>query len=424
MNMASATVEMIEEKVAESPTRQRVMGIVFLALTAVIWFVFVQGVELEALTKFGLPASTQLGDNINWEFTSRPALIFLTVATGIISGIQLARGFGKYTNLMLAVIMGLFIFGFLTWGASGKSLNLGGLLGAMIVRSVPITLAAMSGILSERAGIVNIAIEGMMLIGAMVGALVGSLTNLWIGLFAAILAGALLAAAHGALSIKYRINQIVSGTVLLIFATGFTSFISAKFLQKYQELNNPGTFQSWEVPLLSKIPIIGPIMFNNNLFVYAMFLAVPLLHYMFYYTKWGLRVRSVGEHPKAADTLGINVIRTRWISVLSSGAMAGLAGAYFTLGSVPRFDEGLTAGRGFIGLAAMIFGNWNPIGSFGAGLLFGFADALQTKLAILRLPIPSEFLLMLPYVATMIVLAGLVGKGQMPAADGEPYEKE
>ena len=400
------------------------MGLLFLALALIIWFVFVQGMAADTITKFGLPASTQLGDNIIWEITSRSTLILMAFGAAIIGGVQLARGFGRYTNLMLGVVMALFIFGFLTWGAAGKSLNLGGLLGATLVRSVPLTLAAMSGILSERAGIVNIAIEGMMLIGAMGGALIGSLTNLWIGLLAAILTGMLLAAVHGVLSIKYRINQIVSGTVLLIFATGFTSFISAKFLQKYQELNNPGTFSSWEIPILSQIPILGPILFDNNLFVYAMLLFVPLIHIMLYYTKWGLRVRAVGEHPKAADTLGINVIRTRWISVLSSGAMAGLAGAYFTLGSVPRFDEGLTAGRGFIGLAAMIFGNWNPIGSFGAGLLFGFADALQTKLAILRLPIPSEFLLMLPYVATMIVLAGLVGKGQMPAADGIPYEKE
>lgn len=422
--MASVTATVGKEIAPESHTRQRVMGIIFLALAAVLWFVFVQGVESEIITKFGLPASTQVGDNITLELPSRVTLILLTIVTAVLGGIQLARGFGTYTNLMLGVVMAIFIFGFLTWGAADKSLNLGGLLGAMLLRSVPITLAAMSGILSERAGVVNIAIEGMMLIGAMFGALVGSLTNIWIGLLAAVLAGMLLSAIHGALSIKYRINQIVSGTVLLIFATGFTSFISAKFLQKYQDLNNPGTFSSWEIPVLSQIPILGPIVFNNNLFVYAMLIFVPLIHVMLYYTKWGLRVRSVGEHPKAADTLGINVIRTRWISVLSSGAMAGLAGAYFTLGSVPRFDEGLTAGRGFIGLAAMIFGNWNPIGSFGAGLLFGFADALQTKLAILRLPIPSEFLLMLPYVATMIVLAGLVGRGQMPAADGIPYEKE
>jgi general nucleoside transport system permease protein len=149
-----------------------------------------------------------------------------------------------------------------------------------------------------------------------------------------------------------------------------------------------------------------------------------ILHIALFKTRWGLRVRSVGEHPRAADTLGINVFRTRYMAVILGGMMAGFAGAYFTLGSVGRFNEVMTAGRGFIGLAAMIFGNWNPFGAFGAGLLFGFADSLASRLAILNVQIPSQFLLMAPYIATMIVLAGVVGRGQMPAADGQPYEKQ
>lgn len=155
-----------------------------------------------------------------------------------------------------------------------------------------------------------------------------------------------------------------------------------------------------------------------------MFIFLFVLTFALFSTKWGLRLRAVGEHPKAADTLGINVIATRYMAVLLSGMMAGFAGAYFTLGSVGRFDEVMTAGRGFIGLAAMIFGNWTPFGSFGAGLLFGFADSLASRMAILGLPIPSQFLLMAPYIATMIVLAGVIGRSQAPAADGEPYEKE
>lgn len=423
--MASTTVSNAQPAKTQIFTRQRVLGVLFLIMSALIWFVFAQSIEsADTITKFGLPASSQIGDNINWEIGSYGTLIGLSVVAAVFGGVQLARGFGPYANKVLALVVGIFVFSFLVWGASGKSLNLGGLLSAMLVRSAPITLGAMSGILSERAGVVNIAIEGMMLTGAMVGAFVGSLTNVWIGLLGALMAGMVLAAVHGALSIKYRINQIVSGTVINIFAIGFTSYISAKFLQKYQEWNNPGTFPSFELPVLADIPIIGPILFKHNLFVYGMFVIVIVLHVALYYTRWGLRMRSVGEHPTAADTLGINVLRTRWMSVLLSGMMAGFAGAYFTLGSVPRFDEGLTAGRGFIGLAAMIFGNWNPFGAFGAGLLFGFADALQTKLAILSLNIPSEFLLMIPYIATMIILAGVVGRGQMPAADGIPYEKE
>ena len=264
----------------------------------------------------------------------------------------------------------------------------------------------------------------MMLTGAFIGAFVGSVTNIWVGLLSAVLSGALLAWVLAVLSIKYKTNQIIAGTVINIFATGITSFLSAKFLQKYQYLNDPGRFPTINIPVLSDIPILGPIMFQHNMFVYAVYFFLIVLTVALYYTRWGLRTRSVGEHPKAADTLGINVFRTRYLSVILGGCMAGFGGAYFTLGSVGRFDEVMTAGRGFIGLAAMIFGNWNPVGSFGAGLLFGFFDALSAKMAILKVPIPSEVMLMFPYIATMIALAGVVGRGQMPAADGQPYEKE
>jgi ABC-type uncharacterized transport system permease subunit len=215
----------------------------------------------------------------------------------------------------------------------------------------------------------------MMLMGAMVGALVGSITDsLWLGLAAAVLSGVLLGLVHAVLSITYKTNQIISGTAINIFATGMTSYISSKFMQSNQELNNPGIFPSWEIPGLSRIPFLGPILFNNNMFVYALFVFLIVIHIGLYYTRWGLRVRAVGEHPRAADTLGINVFRTRYISVLLGAMMAGFAGGYFTLGSVGRFDEVMTAGRGFISLAAMIFGNWNPFGAFGAGLLTGFSS--------------------------------------------------
>ncbi len=264
-----------------------------------------------------------------------------------------------------------------------------------------------------------------MLTGAMVSALVGSLTqNAWIGLLAAIIAGALLALVHAVLSIKYKTNQIVSGTVINIFATGVTSYISAKFLQVNQALNNPPTFGGTPIPLLSEIPILGPVLFSNSIFVYVMFILLVILHIALFQTRWGLRLRAVGEHPKAADTLGIDVFKTRYMAVVLGGMVAGFAGGYFTLGSAGRFDEVMTAGRGFIGLAAMIFGNWNPFGAFGAGVLFGFADALASRLAILGIAIPSQFLLMAPYIATMIVLAGVIGRARPPAADGVPYEKE
>ena len=349
-------------------------------------------------------------------------LFGLALAAGVY---QLIKGFGKATNAVLGVVVGMFIFSFLVWAAQGRSLNFGGMLSGAVLLSVPIVLGAFSGVLCERAGVVNIAIEGMMLMASMVGALVGSVTHsLIIGLLAAIFSSVLLALLHAVLSIKYKINQIISGTVINIFSTGMTSYISAKFLQTYQNLNNPPIFQQVPIPLLADIPVIGPILFNQNMFVYAMFILLIVLQISIFRTKWGLRLRSVGEHPKAADTLGINVIKTRYMAVLLGGVVAGLGGAFFTLGSVGRFDEMMTAGKGFIGLAAMIFGNWTPLGSFGAGLLFGFANSIATKLSILGTYIPPQFMSMAPYITTMIVLAGIVGRGQMPAADGEPYEKE
>ncbi len=422
--MTAQTASLNKTGVHVSNTRRIVMGIIFLALAAVIWFYFGQGMDPETVTTFGLNSGSTSAQLPDWVFNTLNTLNILAGISAALGAFQLARGFGQRTNLVLGLVVAFFLFGFLAWAAAGASLNLSGLLRTTLQRAVPITLGALSGILCERAGVVNIAIEGMMLAGAMMGALVGSLVNNWAGLVAGMLTGALLALIHAVLSIKYKTDQIVSGTVINIFSTGMTSFISAKFLQKYQNLNNPQIFAPIEVPLLSKIPFIGPILFTHNMFMYLMFILLFVLQFALFYTRWGLRMRSVGEHPKAADTLGINVIRTRYTSVLLGGLMAGFAGAYFTLGSVGRFDEVMTAGRGFIGLAAMIFGNWNPFGAFGAGLLFGFADMLASRLAILGVRIPSEVLLMAPYVATMIVLAGVVGRSQAPAADGKPYDKE
>ncbi|TFH37036.1 MAG: ABC transporter permease [Anaerolineales bacterium] len=407
------------------PTRQRVMGIVFLLLAAAIWFFFGRSTETGIITTFGLVPGGIESNLPDWHVPTLATLNLLAIVSAFLGGVQVVRGFGRQTNIILGVVAGFFIFGFLTWAAAGSSLNLAGLLNTSLSKAVPITLGALSGVICERAGVVNIAIEGMMLAAAMVAALVGSaFGSLWVGMLAGILTGALLGLVHAILSIKYVTDQIISGTVINIFAGGITAFVSARFMQTNQALNNPGIFRPFEIPLLSKIPILGPILFNNNIFVYTMFILLILLQLALFYTRWGLRLRSVGEHPKAADTLGINVFRTRYMAVILGGMMAGFAGAYFTIGSVGRFDEFMTAGRGFIGLAAMIFGNWTPFGSFGASLLFGFADSLSSKLAILGVNIPSHFLLMAPYLATMIILAGVVGRGQMPAADGQPYEKE
>jgi simple sugar transport system permease protein len=425
--MATAKlIKTAEISMPKNNMRRIVVGVLFLVLAAVIWLGFVRELPVGIINTYVMTPSASDSILSNWVFQTGTALNLIAGICAIMGAYQLARGFGKFTNLMIGLAAMLFIFGFLSWASSGGSINLGGLLRVMVVRAVPLTLGALSGVLCERAGVVNIAIEGMMLMSAFVSTVFGSLTNIWGGLIAGILAGTLMGYIHAVLSIKYKINQIISGTFINIFATGMTSFLSSRFIQKvdYQYLNEPGLFPVIEIPGLYDIPFIGPILFGHNMYVYAMFIFVALLTFMLYKTRWGLRLRSVGEHPRAADTLGINVIKTRYMAVLLGGAMAGFAGTYFTLGSVGRFDEMMTAGRGFIGLAAMIFGNWNPLGSMGAGMLFGFFDSLSTKLSILRVPVPYEFIGMAPYLATMIVLAGVVGKSQMPAADGNPYEKE
>ncbi|MBN1370316.1 MAG: ABC transporter permease [Anaerolineaceae bacterium] len=409
-----------------SPTRQRWMGVVEIGMAVLILIFFTLKVQPGSTSTFNMtPGGITRGVAGDWVVPALGTLIFLTVVAFLLGVYQFVRGFGKWTNGVLGIIVAFFVFGFLVWASAGKSLNLSGMLSAAVLLGVPIILGAFSGVISERAGVVNIAIEGLMLMAAMVGALVGSVTqSIWWGLLGAIVSSVLLALVHGVLSIKYKINQIISGTVINIFSTGMTSYLSSKFMQTYQNLNNPPIFPRIPIPLLADIPIIGPLFFNTNIFVYLTFILLIVIQVALFSTRWGLRLRSVGEHPKAADTLGINVIRTRYVAVILSGVVAGIGGAFFTLGSVGRFDEMMTAGKGFIGLAAMIFGNWTPIGAFLAGLMFGFADSVATKLSILGTGIPTQFMAMAPYLTTMIVLAGLVGRGQVPAADGEPYTKE
>lgn len=417
--------------------RARLYGAAFLLLALATYWLFAQGVDPDLVSKYGLnqgnvPAAERLPDWVVPSYATVTALAVLAAAAG---GYQLARGFGRATSLVLGLIVLAFIFAFLTWATRDQSINLAGMLRNMVMRAVPLTLGALSGVLCERAGVVNIAIEGLMLSGAMMAALIGSLAlgwfpaaaygplSLWVGVLAATLTGGLLALVHAVLSIHYKVDQVISGTVINIFSVGITSYVSSKFLQVYQELNNPGTFNNVALPGLSKIPLIGGILFDSNIYTYGAYILLVVIHVGLFYSRWGLRVRAVGEHPKAADTLGINVFRVRYINVVLGGLVAGFAGSYFTLGSVGRFDEVMTAGRGFIALAAMIFGKWTPFGAAGASLIFGLAEALQGRLAILKVPIPSQFLLMAPYIATMIALAGLIGRATAPAADGTPYEK-
>jgi len=404
--------------------RATFIGIALIILAAFILWVFGLGVDpgTESTFKLSLPQA-RYGD-LSWTVDTRTVAFMSALVLGFLGGFVLRRSHLKLTNLALSVGLVLFSFAFLTWAAADQSFSLVGMLKATVVLSVPVTLGALAGLMGERVAVVNIAIEGQLLTAAFVGVIVGSSAGIWVGLVASVASGALLGAVLAVLAIKYQIDQIIAGVVINIFALGLTSFLSRRVLSVSPGLNSPGRFGSIKIPFLGDLPVIGPMFFDHNMFVYITFLLVIGLHFGLFYTRWGLRSRSVGEHPKAADTVGINVYRTRYRNVILGGVIAGFGGAFLTLAQVSRFEDNMTAGIGFIGLAALIFGRWRPLGVLGAGLVFGFARALQQKLGILGTPIPSEFLSMTPYIVTLIVVAGVVGKARPPAADGEPYIKD
>jgi general nucleoside transport system permease protein len=413
---------------APKPKQKRralIMGIVFLIFAGAILGLFLPGTTPGQQTTFDFDLTKDetglIGDVT---FSTRGGLYAMAALAAFAGAWQLAKGF-ENTDAVLGVVAGFFVIGFLTWAARDKSMNMAGMIRSSLLRSIPIVLAGLSGVLCERSGIVNIGIEGMMLTGAFLSALIGSITNsTWAGLLAALVGGGLMAALLAVMAIKYKVDQIVAGTAINILATGLTSYFSSRYLQRNTALNSPSTFSPISIPLLSRIPILGPTLFDHTFVIYLTFLLIIGIQLMLFYTRWGLRTRAVGEHPRAADTLGVNVFKIRYVNVIAGGMVGGLGGAYIVLSSVARFDELMTAGKGFIGLAAMIFGKWNPVGVFGSSLIFGFADSLQSRLAILNVPIPSQFLLMAPYLVTMVVLAGVVGQSRAPAADGVPYEKE
>ncbi len=424
MTMTDTTVTQVTARATPEERRARIIGVILIVLAAFVFWVFGLGVmgELNAVFKITLP--TDRFANIEWEVNTRILAFVVAGILAFLGGMLLWRPSERRTNIALAVGLVLFAFVFLAWAAAGKSFSLVGMLRSTVILSVPVTLGALTGIMCERVAVINIGIEGQLLASAFTATVLGSAYGLWAGLIGALVVGALLGAFLAWLSIRFRVDQIIAGVVINIFALGLTSFLANRVLAQAQDLNSAPQFGQTPIPFLADIPLLGAMFFNHNWFVYAMFILVVILHLGFFYTRWGLRSRSVGEHPRAADTVGINVYATRYRNVILGGLIAGLGGAFLTLTQVSRFEQNMTAGIGFIGLAAMIFGRWMPFGALAAGLVFGFARALQQKLGILATPIPSEFLLMTPYLVTIIVVAGLVGRARPPAADGQPYIKE
>jgi simple sugar transport system permease protein len=423
--------ELVEQHVVEvRPTTARRIG----TGAAIV------GLGLIAAVGLGLSAgsqSTRFDLNGNEPGITVPQFsvpgVTVIVACGVIimllGAAQLVLGFAKGTRRWTGICAGvLFLIAFLTWaGTEGKqSVQVGSLLYQTLFLATPLILGSMAGVMCEKTGVINVAIEGQMLFGAFAGALFGTIASSWVGLVAAVLIGAVVGALLAVFAIKFTVNQVILGVVINAFALGLTGYLyDAIMANNGTGTNQPEVFSTLKIPVLGDLPVIGSLLFNQTIITYLMYAIVIVIDVMLLRSRWGLRTRAVGEHPKAADTVGINVLRLRYKNVIIGGGIAGLAGAALTIGSVGQFNKNMTSGQGFIALAALIFGRWTPRGALGASLFFGFFSALQTALSLLATPvkIDSNLLQMLPYLATVFAVAGLVGRVRAPAADGEPYVK-
>jgi general nucleoside transport system permease protein len=360
-----------------------------------------------------------------------PAAATCYVCGGLSIALALVRAFVPLSKLMRRVAIGLVVFLFvlalLCWADAGQTtaFNIVNLLQGTLGQSIPIMLGALTGVICSRSGVINVGIEGQLLLGAFTAAIVATVTgSLWLGLICGALAGSLVGVLLAVFAIGYRVDQVVLGVVLNTLVLGLTGYLFDGLMVPYQNtLNSPSTFSAIKIPLLGDIPIIGPIFFDATIFLYLTYIALAGVQVGLFSTRWGLRTRAIGEHPIAADTVGINVIAMRYRNVIAAGLIAGVGGAYFTIGSVGAFGADMTSGEGYIALAAMIFGRYTPIGAVSAALLFGFTTQLQSIMSTLNTPIQSNLLLAAPYVITIIVLAGLVGKVRGPRAEGIPYIK-
>lgn len=418
------TTEEVRNRATPEERRSTLSGLVLLGLGLFVVFVFGFGREGDLDSTFNLSLQTDRFKDLSWVVNARLLSVVLGVLTIGLGSWRLTRRALRWTNVALAVGFALFALAFLTWAAAGSQFSMVGMLRSTVILAVVVVFGALTGLMCERVGVINIGIEGQLLAAAFAAVVLSSAFGTLAGLAGALVVGGLLGWLLAWLSIRFQVDQIIAGVVINILALGLTSLMSARILSQVQTLNAPARIPSWRIPLLADIPVLGPMFFDHTFFVYGMFILVAAIHVGLFYTRWGLRSRAVGEHPKAADTAGINVFRVRYRNVMLGGMIAGFGGAFLGLAQVARFEEDMTGGIGYIGLAAMIFGKWLPIGALGAGVVFGFARAVQQKAAILNIGLPSEFLLMLPYVVTIIVVAGVVGKTRPPAADGQPYIKQ
>ncbi|GAA4287781.1 ABC transporter permease [Georgenia daeguensis] len=398
-----------------------------LTIAALLLFTLLPGLEGETIYQlsrgsdfFQIPNFAVPAALTNW-------LLVAVMAVLTVLALWLTRN-RRDVPRWIPVVFGIaFVLTFLTYVGAGRStvIPVTTLLSGALALSVPLVFGALCGVVCERSGIVNIAIEGQLLGGAFLAAVVGSLTSsAYLGMIAAPIAGALVGVLLVFFAVRYWVDQIIVGVVLNVLVVGVTSFLFSTVLTEDKATWNANQrLPELPIPLLSEIPVIGPVLFRQTLLVYIMYAAVILLQIFVFRSRWGLRMRAVGEHPKAADTVGIKVNRTRVVNTIFGGAIAGLGGAFFTVGSGLAFGKEMSAGQGYIALAAMILGKWNPTGAVAAALLFGFSKNLGNVLSTIGSTVPSEFLLMLPYAVTIFAVAGLVGRVRAPAAENIPYIK-
>jgi general nucleoside transport system permease protein len=414
-------------KIRSNVEKRRLQGIAIITVLSSLSFLYFGILKPgQEATTFGFVLNDEWVIIKEWVISSQTGARIFSIISLLASAIAVvALKKGRSISVPVAVASFGILMSFLTWIASGKFIPLTGLLQGGLLLSIPLIFGAMSGLVCERSGVINIAIEGQLLASAFVSAVVASLTDLaWWGLFAAPFAGAAISYLLATFAIKFSVDQVILGFVINVLVIGLTDYLYKKLLIPQQNTwNSPPLLEVIPIPILSKIPVVGPILFTHTIVVYLMVAIVSVVTFGLYKTKWGLRTRAVGEHPTAADTVGIDVNKLRFRNVIISGLIAGVGGAFYTVGSVGSFGKEMTAGAGFIALAALIFGKWSPIGALFAALLFGFATNLQSTLSIIGVAIPSEFMLMVPYIATIIAVTGLVGRVRAPAADGIPYSR-
>jgi simple sugar transport system permease protein len=403
-------------------SRPRKAGAAFVALG------LLGAVGFAALAHGRAGARFALGTSITGAGLTIPAVagaVAFGLVCALVGAVLLTGRYDRWLRWLSGVALVALVVSSLCWQVAGQTMALGSVAQLTVRAALPLVFGALGGVLCERTGVINVAIEGQLLTGAFAGAFFGTIfASAWLGLVAAAAGGVLIALILAVLAIRYLVDQVVLGVVLNLFVLGLTGFLFTQLMAPQQDKYNvPRTFPVWKVPGLADLPIVGPALFQSNLFGYLAIVLVVVLHVALFRTRWGLRTRAVGEHPTAADTVGIRVRGTRYRNVLLGGLVAGIGGAYLTIGDVGGFTSNMTNGKGFIALAALIFGRWSPVGATLAALLFGFANALADFLSVIGSPIPNQFLAMLPYAVTIVAVAGLVGRVRAPAADGQPYVK-